>query len=551
MRLRNLWYKSAVIYELDIRAFYDSDGNGWGDFQGAIQRLDYLSALGVTCLWLKPFMESPQRDGGYDITDHYAVDPRLGSMGDFVEFLHEASSRGIAVMADLVVNHTSIDHPWFQESASSPDSPMAGYYIWRDEPPPRDEWPESVLFESEDDGPWTLHEPSGRYYLHRFYRHEPDLDNANPEVREEVLKMIGFYVTTGIAGFRIDAAPYLAKKAAAAPEYEDAHDYLRALRDFLVGRRPDSVFMAEADVPVERLGEYFGNGDEMNLMLNFLLSEHLFLALAEGDATELYELLGTLPLPPPSGQYANFLRNHDELDLEMLTEDEQELVFETFAPDESMRIFGRGIRRRVAPMLDGDQRRIRLLHSLLFAMPGTPIIYYGDEIGMGEDLSLDDRDPVRTPMQWTPEANGGFSRAPREDLVLPPVESGPFRFEKVNVADQRGDPDSLLNWMRRLVAIRKEARPVGQGDWRPLNVNDPAVLALEYHLDGEVTLVLHNLSDRAVEIGCKPERELAFLHEGFANRHYGHPDLDSGVIGLDAFGYRWLRGSAVGGPSSR
>jgi maltose alpha-D-glucosyltransferase / alpha-amylase len=545
MRLRNLWYKSAIIYELDVRAFYDADCNGWGDFQGLIHQLDYLSALGVTAVWLKPFNTSPMRDGGYDVSDYYAVDPRLGSMGDFVDFLHEASSRGLAVISELVVDHTSIDHPWFQQALEGAESSTRDFYIWRDEPPPEEEWPTRVLFTAQegDRSPWTFREETGQYYLHRFYEHEPDLNNAHPQVREEVLKIMGFYLNAGVAGFRIDAAPYVGRKAAESPQFETEHDYLRTLREFLIGRRPDSVLMAEADVAPHQLDGYFGAGDEMNLMLNFVLSEYLFLALAEKSARHLYEVLELLPRPPASGQYANFLRNHDELDLERLDPEDRELVCEEFAPDENMRIFGRGIRRRAAPMLAGDQRRIRLAHSLLFAMPGTPIIYYGDEIGMGEDLSLPDRAPVRTPMQWNSDTHGGFSLADPEDMYLPAIDEGSFSYRRVNVMDQLGDPDSLLNWMRRLISTRKEARPVANGSWRVLDPGVESVLALRYELEGEVFVIYHNLSEQQVEARLEGAKDLAYLYEIFADHRYGHPDPGAEVIALDSYGYRWMRGS--------
>lgn len=540
MRPRNLWYKSAVIYQLDVRTFCDSSGDGWGDFEGLIHKLDYIKSLGATCIWLSPFNSSPHRDGGYDITDYYEVDPRIGSMGDVVEFMEEAASRGLAVITELVADHTSIDHPWFEEASSSRDSPWHDFYIWRDEPAPPEESPERITFSGDDRSVWTRVDGIDRYYLHRFYPHEPDLNNAHPEVREHIAKVVAFYLRLGVAGFRVDAAPYVAEKAARAEEYDGPHDYLRELRAFIVARRPDAVLMAEADVPPKQLDEYFGDGDEMNLLLNFLLSQYIFLALAEGDASAIHELIDIMPPPPHGGQYANFIRNHDELDLERLHEEDRHRVFDTFAPDPSMRVYGRGIRRRVAPMLEGDPDRLRLAFSLLMAMPGTPVILYGDEIGMGENLDMAERESVRLPMQWSSEKNGGFSSAPEDRLYMPSVAEGPYGFREINVMDQLSDPDSMLNWMRRLISTRQEAHPVATGDWQLFDGGDPALLAIRYDYGNDVTLIYHNLSDSRTKAAL-PEDGLAFLYETFADKEYRRPDLGSSFT-MNPHGYRWLEG---------
>lgn len=544
MLFRDLWYKSAIIYELDVRTFFDSNGDGCGDFPGLTDKLDYISSLGVTCIWLKPFNESPDRDGGYDISDYYAVEPRVGTMGDFVDFMEQAASRGIAVIVDLVADHTSIDHPWFQEASSSTESVLRDFYIWRDQPAPPEESPARIVFTGDDTTVWSQVEDDGQFYLHRFYPHEPDLNNANPLVREEIYKLLAFYLRLGVAGFRIDAAPYVAEKAAMADEYDGPHDYLREMRSFLSSRRPDAVFMAEADVDPDQLDEYFGDGDEMNLLLNFLLSEYIFLALAEGDASALHEMVDLLPKPPDAGQYANFLRNHDELDLERLDKTERNLVLDTFAPEPDMRIFARGLRRRVAPMLGGDQRRIRLAHSLLFSMPGTPVIYYGDEIGMGEDMELPERKPVRTPMQWTSQRNGGFSSAPAEDLYLPAIENGSFGYRARNVANQMADPDSMLNWMRRLIGARKDARPIARGEWHVEETGDPAVFGIRYEDDGDFMFVYHNVSDAERVVAAPDCNGLGYLHESFSDGRYPEPEAGSSKLTINGHGYRWLRGRA-------
>jgi maltose alpha-D-glucosyltransferase / alpha-amylase len=542
MRPSNLWYKSAIIYELDLRTFSDSNGDGWGDFGGLIQKLDYIASLGCTCIWLKPFNPSPLRDGGYDVTDYYGVDSRVGNPGAFVAFMEEAASRGLAVITELVANHTSIDHPWFVEAASDIDSELRDFYIWRDEPESAEDSPERITFTGDDTSVWERHEASDQYYLHRFYSHEPDLNNGDERVQEEMCRILAYYLRLGVSGFRIDAAPYVAEKAAGHPELDGPHDYLRRLRSFAASRRPDVVLMAEADVEPEGLDEYFGDGDEMNLLLNFLLSQYLFLALAEESADPLHELLDVMPRAPRDAHYANFLRNHDELDLERLSEDQRRVVMESFAPDPDMKIFGRGVRRRVAPMLGGDRRRLRLAHSLLFSMPGTPIVYYGDEIGMGENLELEERNPVRTPMQWSSDHNGGFSTASASDLHLPPISEGPFSYSRVNVADQQGEPDSMLNWMRRLINVRKQARPIFSGDWRVLETGDPAVFALGYEHDGEVLATYHNLSAQETTVKLADIGAMSHLVDLFSDDSYDSPQPDSHELSVNAHGFRWLEG---------
>jgi maltose alpha-D-glucosyltransferase / alpha-amylase len=542
MRRSNLWYEWAIIYELDVRTFFDSNGDGWGDFGGLIQRLDYISSLGCTCIWLKPFNPSPLRDGGYDVTDYYGVDPRVGNLGDFVEFMEEAASRGLAVITELVANHTSIDHPWFVEAASDPESEVRGLYIWRDEPASDDDSPKRITFTGDDTSVWEHHDASDQYYLHRFYPHEPDLNNADERVQEEMCRILAYYLRLGVSGFRIDAAPYVAEKAAEHPEFDSPHDYLRRLRSFVTNRRPDAVLMAEADVEPEGLDEYFGDGDEMNLLLNFLLSQYLLLALAEQSAEPLHELLDVMPRPPRQGNYANFLRNHDELDLERLADDKRKVVMEAFAPDPAMRIFGRGIRRRLAPMLGGDLRRIRLAHSLLFSMPGTPVVYYGDEIGMGEDLALEERQPVRTPMQWSSDRNAGFSTSHASDLYLLPVSDGPFAYSRVNVADQQGDPDSMLNWTRRLIDARKQAMSIFNGDWRLLETGDPSVFALGYDNDGEVLVICHNLSEQETNVKLSEAGDMSHLVDLVSDDTYAPSEPDSQDLMINGQGFRWLRG---------
>jgi len=421
----DLWYKDAIIYSLDVKTFQDADGDGCGDFRGLGERLDYLSSLGVTCLWLLPFYPSPNRDDGYDVMDYYAVDPRLGTLGDFVEFMHKARERGIRVLIDLVVNHTSDQHPWFQAARRSKDSPYRDYYIWSDTLPATAH--EGMEFPGYQDAVWEWDEVAQAYYFHRFYRYQPDLNISNPAVREEICRVMGFWLELGISGFRVDSAPFLVEmKGAAARPGEDHYDYLREFRDFLNWRRGDAILLAEANVSRDKVCEYFGDDAKVQMLFSFLLNQHLFLALARQEAEPLVRGMRLAPVPPPTGQWANFLRNHDELDLGRLTDEERQEVFRAFAPDPDMQLYERGIRRRLPPMLGGDRRRIEMAYSLLFSLPGTPVLRYGEEIGMGDDLSLPERESVRTAMQWSNEKNAGFSTADPDRLVHRVIVDGPF-----------------------------------------------------------------------------------------------------------------------------
>lgn len=538
------WFTKAVIYQVDVRTFFDGDGDGKGDLAGLTRKLDYIAGLGVNTIWLNPFFESPEKDDGYDISDFYAVEPSLGSLGDFALLLEEAKTLGLRVIIELVVNHTSDQHPWFQSAVQGLDSPGRDFYVWVDEPPP--DSPERITFtpeEADDPVPWTRHEPTGQYYLHRFYDHEPDLNHANRRVQDEMYKIMSTWLAVGVDGFRIDAAPYIAEKGASGTEFDDPHEYLRSMRSHITDRRPDAVLMAEADVAASELGAYFGGGDEMNLLLSFLASQTLFLALAQESAGPLRRMLDVLPPSPARGAYVNFLRNHDELDLERLSPEDRQFVFDTFAPDPSMRIFGRGIRRRPAPMLGGDRDRLRLAHSLTFSLPGVPILRYGDEIGMGDDLSLPDRASVRTPMQWSDHHNAGFSSADREELFYPVIDEGDYAYKRINVADQEADPSSQLNWTTRLVHTRRRARPMRSPDWQVLELHNPAVLGVRYQDEDDVVLTVHNLSPERQRIDGAVLEGLEGVHPIFADGEAGAVSPDG--IELQRFGYLWLEGRAI------
>lgn len=535
-----LWYKNAIVYSLDVDTFMDSDGDGIGDFPGLTNCLDYLAAIGITCLWLLPFYPSPNRDNGYDVTDYYNVDPRLGTLGDFVVFIHKAESLGIRVMIDLVVNHTSIEHPWFQESRSDKNSKYRNYYVWAEETPKNN--PELVAFPTIEDSIWEYDDQAKAYYLHHFYKEQPDLNVSNPEVREEICKIMGFWLELGVSGFRIDAAPFLIKGVGVdGGTSEDLQHFLEDMRDFILLHKTDGILLAEANVPPDQIPVYFGNGDRMQILFNFLMNQYLFLALARHDAQTLQEGWKKLPKIPKNGQWLNFVRHHDELTLDGISDSERQEVFAAFAPEEDMQIFGRGVRRRLAPMMNNDRRRIELIYSLLFSLPGTPLLRYGAEIGMGDDLSLEGRTSVRTPMQWSNRPNGGFSTAPPEKLTQPVITGGEYGYESVNVTDQERDPASLINWMERLIRIRRQCPQLGEDDSDLLETSDSSVFAHCCQGKGESILVLHNLGDQPCEVTLKSAENYQYLMEVFADKIYEPPHENFSNIPLSPYGYRWFR----------
>jgi len=540
--MQEIWFKNAIIYCVDVETFLDGNGDGIGDFQGLTHRLDYIVGLGATCIWLLPFHPSPNRDNGYDITDYYAVDPRYGTLGDFVEFIRLAQDRGLRVIIDLVVNHTSIDHPWFQAARRDPASPYRDYYIWsRDKPPDAHK---GVVFPGYQESTWSWDDTAGAYYFHRFYDHEPDLNTANPAVAEEIERIMGFWIQLGVSGFRLDAAPFVIEDQPG--NRERRFEQLKEIRAFLSWRKGDAVLLAEANVTAEEVGDYFGTGERINMMFNFIANQRLFLALAREDAAPLAQALGSLPPIPERAQWASFLRNHDELDLGRLTESERHEVFTAFAPEPNMRIYDRGIRRRLAPMLGNDRERLEMAYSLLFALPGAPVLWYGEEIGMGEDLSLDQRNPVRTPMQWSGEPNGGFSTAPSDRLPRPVIEEGEFGARFVNVITQQKDRGSLLNWMEALARARRECPEIGWGTWTLLPTGDTAILALRHQWRGGSVVTLHNLSRRAREIDAAPlVGEAAELTDIFCDTDYDDPVRSGDRIRINGHGYRWMRANGA------
>ncbi|CAN5199679.1 alpha-amylase family protein [soil metagenome] len=496
--MRDLWYKDAVIYCLDVDRFMDGDGDGIGDFKGLKDKLSYISGLGVNCLWLLPFYRSPGRDNGYDVMDYLSVDPPLGDLGDFVEFVHLARERGLRVIVDLVVNHTSDQHPWFQQARSDPKSPYRDYYVWSKTKP--EDAHEGMVFPGVQHAIWTYDRKAGEYYLHRFYEHQPDLNVANPKVRDEIERVMGFWLQLGVSGFRMDAAPFVVEmKGVDGAEVSDPLEFLADFRSFLTWRRGDAILLAEANLAPAEMPPYF-EGGKLQLGFNFLLNQHIFLALARQEAAPLIEGLLSPPQLPDDAQWVNFLRNHDELDLGRLSESQRQDAFREFAPEPRMQLYDRGIRRRLAPMLGGDLARLKMAYSLMLTLPGTPVINYGEEIGMGDDLSLPERNAVRTPMQWTADSNAGFSTARPEDLISPVVNRGRFAYRKVNVEAQRRDRDSLLNWLERAIRRRKETPELGWGKAEIVETGEPHVFAHSVEWQRGTILAVHNLAPQNASI---------------------------------------------------
>jgi maltose alpha-D-glucosyltransferase/alpha-amylase len=494
----DLWYKNGVIYCLSVGTYMDANGDGIGDFKGLLRRLDYLQGLGVTAIWLMPFQPSPGRDDGYDIANYYGVDPRYGTLGDFVEFAHGCRQRGIRIIIDLVVNHTSDTHPWFRAARSSKDSEYRDWYVWADKRPRSANT--GMVFPGVQKSTWTRDKVAGAWYFHRFYDFQPDLNTSNPRVQAEILKIMGFWIQLGVSGFRMDAVPFvIATKGAKVRKPVEQYDMLRAFREFLQWRQGDAIILAEANVRPATDMNYFGEaGERLQMMFNFHVNQHLFYALASADCRSLAEAIEATRVRPATAQWGMFLRNHDELDLGRLTKPQRDLVLRKFGPDKNMQLYDRGIRRRLAPMLGGDRRRLELAYSLMCTLPGTPVIRYGDEIGMGDDLELPERNCARTPMQWSTEPHAGFTAA--EQPRSPIIDKGPYGFEHINAAVQRRDPASMLNWTERILRMRKEVPEVGWGDFTIIATRDRAVLILRYDWRNDSVLFVHNFNEKPREI---------------------------------------------------
>jgi maltose alpha-D-glucosyltransferase / alpha-amylase len=537
--IEELWYKNAVIYSLDLETFMDANGDGTGDFEGLSARLDYLHALGVDTIWLAPFQPTPNKDNGYDIYDYYGVDARHGSSGDFVDFMHKAKKLGIKVIIDLVVNHTSDQHPWFKDARSAKDARFRDWYVWADKKP--SDWNEGMVFPGVQEATWTLDKKTNTYYHHRFFEYQPDLNTDNPDVRKEIQKIMGYWLQLGVAGFRVDAVPFILESPAPGKKKPKLRfEYLKEMRRFLQWRSGDAVLLGEANVLPEESKNYFGDeGDGIHLMFNFYVNQYMFYALATGEVDPLIEALERTREVFPTSQWAQFLRNHDELDLGRLTEEERQKVFDRFGPGKDMQLYDRGIRRRLAPML-GSRQELELAYSLMFSLPGTPVMRYGDEIGMGDNLTLNEREAVRTPMQWSAEQGAGFSKAPR--LVHPIISEGFYSYEHVNVENQRREPSSLLNWMTALIRLRKECPEIGLGNWQIIRTEHHKVLVMCYSWKGSSLLIFHNFDEHPLELvltkkQAGEERLVDLMRnvESIADEKGRH------TIILEAFGYRWFR----------
>ncbi len=539
--IEDLWYKNAVIYSLDLETFMDANGDGVGDFEGLVRQLDYLHSLGVDAIWLAPFQPTPNKDNGYDISDYYGVDPRHGSSGDFVEFMHQAKRRGIRVLIDLVLNHTSDQHRWFQDARRNKKSPYRDWYVWNKQKPKN--WNEGMVFPGVQEATWTLDKEAKEYYFHRFYEYQPDLNTNNPEVRIEMRRVMGYWLQLGVDGFRLDAVPFILET----PGVEDGEakmetkfEYLTEMRKFLNWRRGDAILLGEANVLPDESREYFGQDENgIHMMFNFYVNQYLFYALATGEVEPLVKALRATNNIPAASQWAQFLRNHDELDLGRLTEEQRQKVFARFGPDKKMQLYERGIRRRLGPMLK-DRRQIEMANSLMFALPGTPVLRYGDEIGMGDDLTLPEREAIRTPMQWANLPQGGFSTTTK--TIHPVINKGEYGYQHINVESQRRDPGSLLNWTARMIRLRKECPEIGWGKWAVIDTTSPHVLALCYDWRGNCLVVIHNFIDKVQSIKLKLDMEggkqltnLLVEEECKTDKEGNH------LLRLEPYGYHWYR----------
>jgi maltose alpha-D-glucosyltransferase/alpha-amylase len=492
------WYQKAVFYEVLVRGFYDSNADGTGDLAGLTEKLEYLEWLGVDCLWLLPFYQSPLRDGGYDISDYFTVLPAYGSVDDAAALIEEAHRRNIRLIADLVVNHTSDHHPWFEESRQSRDNPKADWYVWADDDT---KFPEArVIFIDYETSNWTHDATRDQFYWHRFFHHQPDLNFDNPEVCDAMVDVVRFWLRLGLDGFRLDAVPYLFEREGTNCEnLAETHEYLRRIRKTVDDEFPGAVLLAEANQWPEDVVAYFGDGDECHMAFHFPVMPRMYMAVRREQRYPITEIMAKTPAIPENCQWGLFLRNHDELTLEMVSDDERDYMWDEYAKDPQMRR-NLGIARRLFPLLDNDRRVAELFHALLFSLPGSPVMYYGDEIGMGDNIYLGDRDAVRTPMQWTPDRNAGFSRSDFARLYLPPLMDPVHGYQAVNVEAEMRDPSSFLHWLRRMLEVRRQHAVFGQGTFEVLHAENPSVLAFLRRLAGDdngtddIVVGVYNLS---------------------------------------------------------
>lgn len=538
MKEDEFWFKEAIIYAIDVTKYCDGNGDGIGDFKGLTGKLDYIVSLGVNCLWLLPFYPTPDRDNGYDVIDYYNINPDEGTFEDFLIFMGEAKNRGLKVLIDFVFHHTSDKHPWFLAARYDRNSKYRNYYIWNDTIPEKGEHSKPPAFPGAEDSTWRFDETSKSYYHHFFYHFQPDLNIKNPEVQKEIQSILDFWLSFGVDGFRIDAVSHMIQaKGLPDTEVEEPEEFLKNLNDFVINRKKTAVLMAEADVKPEEMQTYFGDGERMDLLYNFIFDNYLFLALAKKNAEPLLQSLEKTEKHFDKGQWTNFIRNLDELNLSHLAPEDQKFVMEQFAPDEHMRIYNRGIRRRFASIMEGNRKAIEMTYSLLFSLPGAPLIPYGDEIGMGEDLSQKERNSIRTPMQWSKDANAGFTIA--ANPIHPVIDKGDFNYRKINVEDQLNDPASLLNWVKKLIQKRKDFVGIINGGINLIKEEHPEIFTHTSFAGYKTILFIHNLSDLDIHYQLPKE---------FLNKKrkivFGSSDSDkienANSFSLEAYSFYWF-----------
>ena len=533
---KDLWYKNSIIYNLDVRTFKDSNGDGFGDFNGLTSKLNYLKRLGVEIIWLAPFQPSPLLDDGYDIADFCAIDTRCGTQKDFAEFMKQAKVHGIRVIMDMVINHTSDRHQWFKQAEKSDTSKYHSWYVWTKNRPK--DYNKGMVFPGVQNEIWSIDLKLNEYYYHRFYKFQPDLNYDNPKVKAEAYHILSYWLKQGMDGFRLDAVPFIIEKMQPGVKDPD-HDFnfITQMRQFVQTQKPDAFLLGEANVLPKENVNYFGkNGERMQMLFNFFANQHLFYALATGQLSDYKKALKQTNNIPPSSQWAIFLRNHDEIDLGRLTKKQRNAVYAQMGPQKNMQLYNRGIRRRVITMLH-NPAELKMAYSLLFSLPGTPVMRYGDEIGMGDDLSLRERLSVRTPMQWSDEKNAGFSNAAK--IFRPVISKGEYNYHKVNVAAEEKDPASLLNWMTKLVKERKDCPEFGYGNYKIIPSGSPRVLAIRYTYLGKTIVTLHNFSNK------KQQVKLFVQGKSITDLLDSKTEIDlqnhQSTIALKGYGYKWFR----------
>ena len=531
------WFKNVVYYEINVKAFQDSNDDGIGDFKGLTNRLDYIKDLGIGCLWLMPMYPSPLRDDGYDISDYKSIHPDLGSLSDFKNFLEEAHKRSIRVIVDLVMNHTSEMHYWFQEAIKGEDNLYHHYYVWSHTDKKYKNT--RIIFIDTEKSNWTFNKDVGKYYWHRFFSHQPDLNYDNPKVQEEILDIVRYWLNMGIDGFRVDAIPYLFEREGTSNEnLPETHEFVKKIRKVMDREYPNAILLAEANQEPKALLEYFGNGDEFHMAYNFPLMPAMFMALKKEDSAPIINILKKTPSIPQNCQWMIFLRNHDELTLEIVSEEDRNYMLKAYAPQKRMKS-NLGIRRRLLPLLDGNIQVLKLLNAMLFSMPGSPIIYYGDEIGMGENIYLNDRDGVRTPMQWDSGKNGGFSRAEPEDLILPMVNDPDYSFRSVNVLNQTTIPSSIFNFMKKLIQLRQSLKALNVGSIKILSLDNNGVLAFIRQFGEHRIVCIFNLTQTTHECWLPLGEYSGFKLKDCWNGDV-FPDIENDSYHIKLDRYKWL-----------